>query len=173
MSVVLPDVIVSVPGITGMLVRRWVLPVPSIPVSPELMTALMFTAPFTSRVPRASPRPACMVSLDLSADKSKETIHAGLGEARGTLDVKGAVNIKAVISSGDTGIEGTGRTHRLTSIPVIPGTETITSGSTTLTVGPDYTITYDTGRITLNTTSDSPTVSYTSYEISTADFSVA
>ena len=70
-----------------------------------------------------------------SADKSKETIHAGLGEARGTLDVKGAVNIKAVISSGDTGIEGTGRTHRLTSIPVIPGTETITSGSTTLTVG--------------------------------------
>ena len=38
-----------------------------------------------------------------SADKSKETIHAGLGEARGTLEVRGSVIARAT-TTGSSGI---------------------------------------------------------------------
>lgn len=39
-----------------------------------------------------------------SADKSRETIHAGLSEARGTLELKGSVLASAPTTTGDAGI---------------------------------------------------------------------
>ena len=110
-----------------------------------------------------------------SADKSKETIHAGLGEAQGTLEVKGGLDLSAVITTGETTTGGSGpqNHYTLTNAPVIPGSEVIKSGSTTLTLGTDYTIIYDTGRVVLTKTSDAFKPTYTTYEISSADFSLA
>ena len=113
-----------------------------------------------------------------SADKSKETIQAGLSEARGTIEVRAGMELKAVLSTGETAVAGEGAatgdtSYKLTKIPVLPGSEVIQSGSTVLTLGKDYTINYDTGRVTLTKEANVITATYSNYEISTADINVA
>ena len=77
-----------------------------------------------------------------SADKSKETIHAGLSEARGSLEVKGGLILRAAITADTTAIGVVTQAdgdHKLLTIPVLPGSEQIVSGgtgNTPLTVGP-------------------------------------
>ena len=108
-----------------------------------------------------------------SSDKSKETIQAGLGEARGTLEVKGGLQLNAtltartdVLTSG--GAPQTGWT--LTNTPVIPGSEKLTSGGgVTLTLGSGYTIKYDTGAITTTANLAALTADYTDYSITSVD----
>ena len=102
-----------------------------------------------------------------SADKSKDTIQAGLAEARGTLEVKGSVEIEASVDSGKTGIttiDASLGTFDLDFTPVLVGSETITSGGSPLVLGADYTLNYDNGRLTLTAVSSTdPTAAYTAY----------
>ena len=107
-----------------------------------------------------------------SSDQAKRTIHAGLSEARGTLSVKGGVVINATTTGGETGISGSGGSWTLTSTPVLSGSETVGSadGTQILTIGTDYSITYDTGAITLTSaTSSSITADYTTYSVDSVE----
>ena len=116
-----------------------------------------------------------------SADKSKETIQEGLGEAQGTLEVKAGVQINASSTgnlTNQTGITTGGTAFTLSKTPVIPGSETITVDSSVLTLGPDYTINYDTGAVTLttaivNANNDITTADYTQYGIDSVDVNLA
>ena len=119
-----------------------------------------------------------------SAEKSKETIQAGLAEARGTIELKGSIDIKATLTTQSTEVvlgasEGATTSHTLDVNPVVPGSETITAVSTTggtlatLTLGVDYTINYDAGTFTTTEQKEAVTADYTSYTISTADIQVA
>ena len=108
-----------------------------------------------------------------SADKSKETIQEGLGEAQGTLEVKAGVQINASSTGSLTTTAGSGTDYTLTLTPIIPGSETISSGSSTLTLGPDYTINYDTGKVTLTKTSLAFKPTYTQYRIDSVDVNLA
>ena len=111
-----------------------------------------------------------------SSDKSKETIQAGLAEAQGTLEVKGGIQLNSTLTA-QTAVSGTGSptgdgvSWTLTQTPVLPGSETLTSGdgSTILTLGSDYSITYDTGVLTTNTPLSALTATYTSYSITSTD----
>ena len=92
-----------------------------------------------------------------SADKSKDTINAGLSEARGTLEVRGSIFAKGLIVTGETIVSGTGATTGdINNIPVVTGSETITHSSsgdlaktTSTPTGTQYSINYDTGRVTV------------------------
>ena len=108
-----------------------------------------------------------------SADKSKETIQEGLGEAQGTLEVKAGVQINSTSTGSLTSTAGSATDYTLTLTPVIPGSETILDGSTTLTLGPDYTINYDTGKVTLTNSSSAFKPTYTQYGIDSVDINVA
>ena len=113
-----------------------------------------------------------------TSDKSKETIQAGLGEAQGTLEVKGSLQLNATLTSQtDALTSGGGAKYSwtLTNTPVVPGSETMTSGdgTTTLTLGSGYTITYKTGVITTTHALSALTGEYQSYVIDSLDFNVA
>ena len=114
-----------------------------------------------------------------SADKSKQTIHAGLSEAQGTLELKGGVQVNSSSTGSLTNTSGTATSFTLTKTPVVPGSETITSGGTpggtTLTLGPDYTINYDTGIVTTSIKPDPVVISadYIQYRIDSVDINVA
>ena len=118
-----------------------------------------------------------------SADKSKVTIHAGLSEARGSLEVKGGLILRAAITADTTAIGVVTQAdgdHKLLTIPVLPGSEQIVSGgtgNTPLTVGSDYSINYDTGRITLVNAGSSPgatlTADYSTYSVESTDINLA
>ena len=92
-----------------------------------------------------------------SADKSKETINAGLSEARSTLEVRGSIYTKSLVVTGETIVTGTGvTTGGINNVPVLSGSETIThSSSGDLTkaasspTGTQYSIDYDTGVVTV------------------------
>ena len=92
-----------------------------------------------------------------SADKSKETIRAGLSEARGTLELRGAVIAKAQAFTAETAVSGAGATTgALNNLPVVIYSETVThsvsgdlSRVTGNPTGTQYTINYVTGVITL------------------------
>ena len=104
-----------------------------------------------------------------STDKTKQTISAGLAQARGTLSVKGGITLNADIDT-QTSFDKVGSGDYKTGFaPVVVGTETFksTADQTTMTIGTDYTINYDTGRITtfggvqIVTTGDSNYQAYT------------
>ena len=111
-----------------------------------------------------------------SSDKAKETIEAGLGEARGTLEVKGSLQLNATLTArASETVTGSSTGWTLANTPVLPGSETLTSGdgTTILTLGSDYTIIYDTGAITTNAILNSMTGDYTSYTIDSLDVQVS
>ena len=116
-----------------------------------------------------------------SSDKAKDTIKAGLGEAQGTLEVKGGIQLNSTLTAqtartGTGSPTGDGVSWTLTQTPVLPGSETLTSGdgTTILTLGSDYTITYDTGVLTTNTPMGGLFAStYTSYAITSTDILVS
>ena len=110
-----------------------------------------------------------------SADKSKEVIQQGLGEAQGSLEVKGGVQINTSSTGGLTTTSGNVNSFSLTLTPIIPGSETISSGGTALTLGPDYTINYDTGKVTTSATGTitALTATYTQYGIDSIDINLA
>ncbi|MBI4282194.1 MAG: DUF2460 domain-containing protein [Chloroflexi bacterium] len=87
-----------------------------------------------------------------TSDKSKETIQAGLAEARGTLEVKGDVIANSTLTAVTAQAVGTGdgadTTFTLTSSPVIPGSQTIYVAAAAKTYGTDYSMDFDTGAIT-------------------------
>ena len=111
-----------------------------------------------------------------SADKSKETIQEGLGEAQGTLEVKAGVQINSSSTGGESDALATSTTlFNLASTPIVPGSEVITGDNALLTLGPDYTINYDTGALTLTTafTTLAGTATYTQYGIDSVDINLA
>ena len=114
-----------------------------------------------------------------SADKSKQAIQEGLGEAQGTLQIKGGIQINSSSTGSLTNTSGTSTSFTLTKTPVIPGSETITSGGTpggtTLTLGPDYSINYDTGIVTTSIKPDPVVISadYTQYGIDSIDVNLS
>ena len=108
-----------------------------------------------------------------SADKSRETIHKGLGEARGTLEVKGSVVIKSATTSGLTTITDAGTPYALGKTPILHGSETILSGDgSTLSLGTGYTINYDTGVVTTSPAVTGATATYTQYTITSIDLTL-
>ena len=109
-----------------------------------------------------------------TAEKSKETIQAGLAEARGTIELKGSIDLRAVLTViVDEAAGGSGTAWTLASFPVVPGSEVVTADSAVLTLGPDYNINYDTGAITTTSSKTVVEVDYTKYAVSTADVIVA
>ena len=108
-----------------------------------------------------------------SADKSKETIEAGLSEARGTLEVKGAVGVNATIATNTSfNVVGNDTGDLKTAFfPVVVGSDSFknTADQTTMTIGVNYTINYDTGRITLLGDSGIVLTGDSSYQAYTAD----
>jgi flagellin FlaB len=108
-----------------------------------------------------------------SADKSKETINAGLSEARGTLELKGTVRAEvtttAVTRTSVTGEavgtgDGTTTQFTLANSPVVEGTLTVYVNAVAQTEGTDYTVNYATGVITFTTApaaGDAITADYT------------
>ena len=90
-----------------------------------------------------------------SADKSKETIRAGLSETQGTLEVKGSLQLGITTGAVSTSLVSATTSFVLTGDPIIPGSEVLTSGdgSTLLTLGADYTLVYKTGPLPLRTRS--------------------
>ena len=111
-----------------------------------------------------------------SADKSKETIEAGLAEAQGTLEVKGGLQLNATKTAYTSeAVSGSSYSWTLGNTPVIPGSETLTSGdgTTVLTLGSDYTITYDTGAITTTDQLSAMSGDYTAYTITSVDIQLA
>ena len=64
-----------------------------------------------------------------------------------------------------TSTAGSGTSYNLTLTPVLAGSESISSGSTTLTLGTDYSVNYDTGRVTLTKSSSAFKPTYTQYRI--------
>ena len=108
----------------------------------------------------------------LTADKSKETAHAGLGEAQSTLEVKGGIVLTASTTGGLTSTGGSGTSYTLTLTPVLAGSESISSGSTTLTLGPDYSVSYDTGQVTLTKASSAFKPTYSQYRIDSIEINL-
>ncbi len=99
-----------------------------------------------------------------SADKSKDTIEAGLAESRSTVEVKGAVQLNVTIGTHTSLTTVASDDYETGQFPVLVGSETITSGGSSLSIGADYTLVYDTGRITLiAATSTAPTITYQAY----------
>ena len=101
----------------------------------------------------------------LTADKSKQAIRAGLGDAQSTLEIKGGIVLMASTTGSLTSTAGSGTSYNLTLTPVLAGSESISSGSTTLTLGTDYSVNYDTGRVTLTKSSSAFKPTYTQYRI--------
>ena len=111
-----------------------------------------------------------------TSDKSKETIEAGLGEAQGTMEVKGGLSLNATLTTqASETVTGSGTTWTLGTIPIAPGSETLTSGdgTTILTLGSDYSVTYATGAITTVAPFTLLTADYTSYVIDSFEVIVA
>ena len=113
-----------------------------------------------------------------SADKAKDTIIQGLGEAQGTLELKAGIQINSSSTGSQTATSGSVTSFTLSKTPVIPGSETITSGGsggTVLTLGPDYTINYDTGKVTISITPApvGTSMDYTQYGIDSVDINLA
>ena len=107
----------------------------------------------------------------LSADKSKETIQAGLAEAQGTLEVKGCITLNVDIDTQTSFDEIESGDLKTGFSPVVVGSESLksTADQTTMTIGTDYTINYDTGRITLFGDVGIVTTGDSSYQAYTAD----
>ena len=109
-----------------------------------------------------------------TSQKSQETIQAGLSESRGTIELKGSIDLQAVLTTvADEAAGGSGTSWTLASTPVVPGSEVVTADGSVLTLGTDYTIIYDTGVITTSASKTVVEVDYTKYAISTADIVVA
>jgi flagellin FlaB len=107
-----------------------------------------------------------------ASDKSKETLRAGLSEARGSLEVSGSVVGSAtlttvsgeVVGSGDGSATG----FSMDNNPIIPGTETVRVDGTAKTYGPDFVMNFDNGTTTFSTAPAnglSVTADYTYYKI--------
>ena len=109
----------------------------------------------------------------LTADKSKQTIRAGLGDARSTLEIKGGMVLKASTTGSLTSTAGSGTSYNLTLTPVLAGSESISSGSTTLTLGTDYSVNYDTGKVTLTKSSSAFKPTYIQYRVDSAEINLA
>ena len=92
-----------------------------------------------------------------SSDEAKKTIQAGLGEAQGTLEVKGVVlaNLSITIITATavtaeavgTG-DGDATVFTLANNPVLTNSETVYLDGASQTRDTDYTINFDTGAIT-------------------------
>jgi flagellin-like protein len=120
-----------------------------------------------------------------SSDQSKEAIKSGLGEAQGSLEVKGGIQINATTTGSRTSVSGNaasgadgGTALNLTATPVLPGSERIrvTTGGATglrLVLGADYSINYDTGIATLTKFAHNVTADYTQYRIDSVDVNLA
>ena len=114
-----------------------------------------------------------------TSDKAKETIQAGLAETQGTIEVKGGLRLNATLTAQANETVATadalGRKWTLGTIPVVPGSETLVSGdfTTTLILGTDYSIVYDTGAVTTFAALSALSGDYTSYVIDTFEVTVA
>ena len=96
-----------------------------------------------------------------SSDKAKETIQAGLSEARGTLEVRGAIQatatLTAVVLTPVTGEavgtgDGANASFALGNTPVHTNSETVYVNAVAQTRVTDYTINFATGAITFTST---------------------
>ena len=109
-----------------------------------------------------------------SSDKSKETINAGLAEASGTLEVRGSIFAKGLVTTDEALIadDEAAQTGSLANTAVVPSSETITDPTggamTKVSASPaagEYTINYDTGLVTIgvdaDATADAITATYT------------
>ena len=91
-----------------------------------------------------------------SADKSKDTIQAGLSEARGTLEIKGGITANATLTTkslttvagGNIGTGDGSDTVFNLSAPVLTNSETIYVAGAAKTRDVDYTINFTTGAVT-------------------------
>ena len=118
-----------------------------------------------------------------SSDKSKETISAGLAEARGTLEVRGGLKLNGtltVVSTAEATTPATGDgsiTAFVTqSKPLIPGTIVVRKATVTQTEGTDYTVVYDTGTITFTSAPASGNAidaTYTHYTVDSVEVNLA
>ena len=115
-----------------------------------------------------------------SADKSKETIQAGLSEARGTLEIKGGVKATATITAVANEAVGTGNgtatSFTLAHNPVIPGSQTVKVAAVTKTYGTDYSMNFETGVITFTAApanAAAVTASYSYYLVTAVKITVA
>ena len=107
-----------------------------------------------------------------SSDKSKETIRAGLAEARGTLEVRGDVKVEATLTSKSlttvtAEAVGTGNgvqtAFTLANSPLLSKAETVYLAGVAKTRDTDYTINFDTGAISFTSapaTSSAVTADY-------------
>lgn len=93
-----------------------------------------------------------------SADKSKETINAGLSEARGTLEVRGSILAKSLVVSGESLASDPATTGDLNSTPVLDKSETLTHSVfgtmkkvSSPSTGDEYSLNYTTGLVTFGT----------------------
>jgi archaellin len=107
-----------------------------------------------------------------TADRSKEAIQAGLGDAQGTLEIKGGIILKASTTGGQTSISGSGTVWTLGMLPVLAGSETITGDGSVLTLGSGYSINYDTGKVTFASSKASATARYTQYRIDSIEINL-
>ena len=115
-----------------------------------------------------------------SSDKAKETIQAGLSEARGTLEVRGAVQATATLTAVATELksgDASTTAFTLSNTPVIPGSQYIEVGGSAQTEGTDYTVAYDTGVVTFTsapaTGTDNIDIDYTWYTVTAVKVTLA
>lgn len=114
-----------------------------------------------------------------SSDKSKETIQAGLSEARGTLEVRGGVTATATLTAVVGEAVGTGDgadvTWSMANSPIIPGSQTVNVNAVAQTYGTQYTMNFDTGVATFVTAPGNGlaiTASYTYYLVTAVKLNV-
>ena len=115
-----------------------------------------------------------VLSLGLfSSDKAKETVRAGMEEARSTLEVQGSVIAKATLTTATGSIlvaesVGTGNGNKKTfSLPndqIIPNSETIYLDGALQTREVDYTMSYSGGVVTFTTAPASGVVITADYQ---------
>jgi flagellin-like protein len=115
-----------------------------------------------------------------SSDKAKETIQAGLSEARGTLEVRGAVQSTATLTAVTTELksgDATTTAFTLANKPVVPGSQTIEVGGSAQTEGTDFTVNYDTGVVTFTSApasgSNNIDIDYTWYTVTAVKVTLA
>ena len=115
-----------------------------------------------------------------SSDKAKETIQAGLSEARGTLEARSGVKAAstlATVSAEAVGTgDGTATVFTLANSPVVPGSETVSVAGAAQTYGTNYTMNFDTGAITFTAAPANlaaVTADYTHYTVNSVKITLA
>ena len=115
-----------------------------------------------------------------SSDKAQETIQAGLGEAQGTLEVRGGIKAAATLTAVTTELfsgDGSTTAFTLANNPVVPGSETILVAAAAQTYSTHFTIAWDTGIVTFVTApatgTDNIDIDYTYYAITSVKVSLA